>query len=48
MMAAISQGVDECNFFVFLVDGKIPGPDPAYSYGSDTAGLGPFPSSPER
>lgn len=42
-------GLMKCDRFVFSVDGKIPGPDPANSSSdTETAGSGLFPSSPKR
>lgn len=42
-------GLMMCDRFVFSVDGKIPGPDPANSScDTEMAGSGPFPSSPKR
>lgn len=44
-MAAISRGVMNCDRFAFPVDG----PEPANSScGTETAGSGPSPSSPQR
>lgn len=39
----------KCDRFVFSVDGKLPGPDPANSScDTERAGSGPFPSSPKE